>query len=104
MPLESGKWPHNGRLRETLPRSSRPTIVFVHNYGGNRDSSIAHQDLMLTLGYNCFSFDLKTRLKDARIPDWADELETVLNALEGEKIIFTLSFPSVTVPTLLGRG
>lgn len=98
------EWPSNGRMRETLPRSSKPTVVFVHNYAGNRDSSTQHQDMVLTMGFNCFSFDMTTRLKDAKISDWATELGSILDAIEGDKILYTFSFPSVSVPTLLARG
>lgn len=104
MSSDKSQWPGNGRWRETIPPSCKPAIVFIHQYGGNRSSTHRHQDMVLDFGYNCFSFNLNTRLKETKIPDWADALEEALDAVEGPKILYSFSFPSVSVPTLLARG
>ncbi|MBX3020803.1 MAG: hypothetical protein KF799_03940 [Bdellovibrionales bacterium] len=97
------EWPGNGLFREAKT-ASPATVVFVHQYAGNRDSSRQHQDMVLAMGFNSFSFNLTPRLRDASIPIWADELGAVLDAVEGPKILYSFSFPSVSVPTLLARA
>lgn len=102
MNAEKKQWPGGGRFREAIPKSFKPTIVFIHQYGGNADTSHRHQDMVLDMGYNCFSFRLTPRIRDAGIEGWAEELREVLDAIEGPKIIYSFSFPSVSVPALLG--
>lgn len=78
-------------------------MVFLHQFGGNRESSYRHQDMVLDMGHNSFAFDLRPGATKTSIDDWARDLKRVLDSLQGDKILYTFSFPSVAVPALLGR-
>ena len=94
------------------------TVVFIHHYGGNRSTSRRHQRLMRGLGFDVMAFELSHNeipewrglrpkhlplKKGGPIAAWVTELEAVLDRIPGPKIIFSFSFPSVTVPALLGQ-
>ena len=98
------EWPGDGRLREALPRSFRPTIVFIHNYGGNRSSTHRHQDMVLDMGYNCFAFQLSRGFGRGTIAAYISELREVLDTLPGDKIIYSFSFPSVAAAAVIAGG
>ncbi|MGE0528815.1 MAG: alpha/beta fold hydrolase [Bdellovibrionales bacterium] len=106
-------WPCNGRLRHARDKRFAATVVFIHHFGGNRSSTRRHQDMVLDMGLDCFSFDLSfnrtpkwtllNSLSENALESWTRELELVLNALPGDKILYSFSFPSTSVPTLLAR-
>jgi len=73
------------------------TIVFTHHFGGSHATTKRHQDFVNDLGFDCVSFDLNC----AKIPVyktffqvWREEIHGVLNAVPGNKIIFSFSSPS----------
>jgi pimeloyl-ACP methyl ester carboxylesterase len=114
---ESGSAPGQGRLRRAPDKRFAPTVVFLHHFGGNRGTTRRHQDMVLEMGFDCYSFNLSANViptfeglrprhleafRRGVIEHWAAELAAVLDGLEGRKILFSFSFPSVTVPALLG--
>lgn len=110
-----------GEFRPSQNKRFEPVVVFVHHFGGRHSSSLRHQNMMLKMGFDCYAFDLSfneppnqinlpaavQRLVQARresvIEVWRQELKTALDQIDRAKIIFSFSFPSVTVPALLAE-
>ena len=95
------------------------TVVFVHHFGGNQKATLKHQRLMREFGFAVHAIDLpRSEIPTWRgrwphfmyldskrtVREWSEELERALDAISGPKIVFTFSFPSVTVPALLARS
>lgn len=109
-------YPFEGHLRKAPVKAFEPTIIFIHNFGGTHATTRRYQEMVNTMGFDCFSFTLglcsiplsteqkKAALREGMIDRWTKELEIVLEAIEGPKIMYTFSFPSVTVPALLYRS
>jgi hypothetical protein len=90
-------------------RKFEPIIVFVHQYGGRKESVRAHQKFVGELGFDSVAFDLSLRdlrailhrlplthhFKLGIVPLWTEEIHQVLSALPGPKILYSFSFPSV---------
>lgn len=110
--------PFDGELFAAPSKKFKETIVFVHHFGGNKKSTRRHQDILLQAGYDCVTFNLyyhsfsgkmtfKKRLKSMFrhflsgrrnfIHQWTHELSTILDLIPGDKILFSLSSPSVSV-------
>lgn len=115
------EWPCGGRMNYAPDRRFKATVVFVHNFGGNRSSTKYHQDFVSQLGFNHFSFNLSAMaspregwrsvkeqaavaLREGVVERWTRELEWVLESVEGPKILYSFSFPSVSLPSLLARS
>ena len=102
-------WPADGRLTKATDDPRGVTVVFLHHFGGKRSSTRRHQDLVLALGFDAYAYTLKrvdgdfAPFRADLIRAWADELRTVLDAIPGPKILFSLSFPSMAVACLLGE-
>lgn len=93
--------------RPSANRRFEETVVFVHHFGGTRLSSKRHQDFVNELGFDCVAFDLpyqnpkrfpksKQTLRDLARGfrhAWADQIEEVLDSIEGPKILFSFSMP-----------
>lgn len=86
----------------------RETIVFVHHFGGSRRTVLRHIKLANMLGFDCVRFDLMfndlslrqrlpitSNLKFGAAHVWIDQIESILNALPGRKILYTFSMPSL---------
>jgi pimeloyl-ACP methyl ester carboxylesterase len=97
-------WPSNGQYRETIPPSFKPTVVFIHNYGGNRTTTHRYQDMVLDMGYNCFSFDLVRGFGYGTVHTYISQLREVLETVPGPKIVYSFSFPSVSAAAVLAEG
>lgn len=109
--MRPSKLPFDGIHRSAEKRRAA-TVVFIHHFGGHRNSSRKHQDFVLSLGFDTVSFNLTHCAKlseamkgNAFLPDlWAEELKQVLDAVEGPKILYSFSFPSAAALWLIGRG
>jgi hypothetical protein len=100
--------PHEGEYRSAPDKKHAPTIVFVHQYGGRKESVRAHQDFVSELGFDSVTFNLSLRdlksltqrlpitheLKIGIVPVWTEEIHQILSALPGPKILYSFSFPS----------
>ncbi len=95
----------------------KPTILFVHHWGGQRSSSRPYMDFVSSLGFKSASFSQsfhskKTlRLRSNIFPDvfkglryvWAQEIHEMLDAIEGDKIIYSFSHPSTAALKVIGE-
>jgi uncharacterized protein len=87
---------------------NRPTVVLIHHMWGNHHILQRHVQLFHELGYNCATFNIY-RASTIRDPHpfrfhhnfqsmhqlWAEQVKDVLDSLEGKKIIFAMSGPSI---------
>lgn len=110
-------------LRHSDNKKFQETIVFVHHFGGNKHTTLRHQDLVLKLGFDCVSFDLyqshdakkitsaqriKRQIDHLRtlhksfVTTWVQELDAVLDQIEGPKILYTFSSPSSSAAGVIG--
>jgi pimeloyl-ACP methyl ester carboxylesterase len=101
------KLPFDAELNAAKDRKFKETVVLVHNFGGSRRTVVRHARLLNDLGFDCVRFDLifhqaKPQNKLPITADlrfgvrhvWANQIESLLNAIPGKKIIFTFSMPS----------
>lgn len=121
----SDKLPHDGELLVSPSRKFKETVIFVHHFGGHKRSTKRHQEILLQAGYNCVTFNLyynsfagkmtlRKRLKNmldhfisrrkSFICQWTNELSNILDQVPGDKIIFSLSSPSVSVASSMASG
>ncbi len=98
--------PFEGELFPSFQKRFLETIVIVPFYGAHKKALSRHREFLNELGYDVVLFNLKNTLKDTqgRILSerktigfksiWADQIETILDLIEGPKIIFSFSNPS----------
>lgn len=106
--LEWSKSPH--------PRW-KGTLVFVPFYGAQRSSLRRHIEWVNELGYHAVIFDLKKESRSLNLSEsyfslqagfgmkhvWADQIERVLNAVPGPKVIYAFSNPSASAMEAIVR-
>ncbi len=99
--------PFDAELMPAKNRKFEETVVLVHNFGGSRRTVLRHARLLNDLGFDCVRFDLifhqaKPQQKLPITADlrfgvrhvWANQIESLLNAISGRKILYTFSMPS----------
>ncbi len=103
----SEKLPFDAELMRARDRRFEDTVVFVHHFGGSRRTVLRHLRLVNDLGFDGVRFDLifnKTRPQD-QLPItgdfrfgvrhvWSGQIESILNAIPGRKILYSFSLPS----------
>ncbi len=107
--------PFNGQIIPAHKKKYNETIVFVPFYRGNRLILQRHIEMVKELGFNSLYFDLKSDLEglgDLPISSnlkwgikhiWADQVESILNACQGPKIIYTFSYPASAAIEAIAR-
>lgn len=104
--------------RPAIQKKFNIVVVFVHNFGGNRNSMNKHVELVNQLGFDAVTFDLPfSSFKDlARIKLpigtdgrfglrhlWADKIDEVLGSIPQKKIICSFSYPSISALMSISR-
>ena len=100
-------FPFDAELMPAKNRRYFETVVLVHHFGGSRRTVLRHARLLNDLGFDCLRFDLifhhskpqknlpiTADLKFGVRHVWSDQIESILNALPGRKILYTFSMPS----------
>ena len=100
-------FPGDGHISSSPNRKFEELIVFVHFFGGRKVHMRRHVDFVNKLGFDAITFNLSfsekfwiKRLPISRQNDfglryiWGDEIEDVLNAAPGPKIVFAFSNPA----------
>lgn len=108
--------PHGGEWIKSPNRRFEEPIIFVPFFGAKRTQLRRHVDLVGALGYDCIQFDVSfdrrwllkkipfSRSKKIGLKHlWSDEIEDVLNAVSGPKILFCFSNPSSSAIEALAR-
>lgn len=98
-------------LRMASPLPMTATVVLIHNMWGNHRILHRHVQLFNELGYNCVTFNLY-RASSIKDPHpfgffgflknlqfmhqvWVEQVQDVLDSIEGQKIIFAMSGPAI---------
>lgn len=97
-------------------RRHRETVVFVHNYGGSKRSVLRHVRMINGFGYDaiCFNLDFNSIRPHERLPItgdlrfgarhiWTQQIEAILNATPGPKIVYSFSMPSNSALEAIAR-
>jgi pimeloyl-ACP methyl ester carboxylesterase len=99
--------PYDAEFVPSTKRRFHETIVFVHNFGGGKKSVARHLRFVNDLGFDAVRFDLVFNgFKFHGLPInkkrefgvrhlWSEEIEAVLNAIPGRKIVYSFSMPSL---------
>lgn len=108
--------PHQGRWLHATQKQFAESIIFVHPFGGSRSSVKHHQEFVAALGFDSVAFNLTPTKKSAfttiRLLDdllsnkrkrWATDITDILNVVKGPKIVFSLSFPSISAAMAIGE-
>jgi pimeloyl-ACP methyl ester carboxylesterase len=99
--------PFDGEMARAPERRFQETIVFVHHFGGDRRTTLRHRKFVNKLGFDAVSFTLNFNhfnpAKGLPISGdlafgarhlWTEQIEAILNALPGRKMIYSFSMPS----------
>jgi hypothetical protein len=96
-------------------KNFQETVVLVPFFGARRKSLQRHSDFLNELGFDCVDIVLKdswqemasnvisSRSKFGLKHVWADQVEGVLNAIPGNKILFSFSNPSASAIEAIAR-
>lgn len=107
-------YPFEGEMFPAKERKFQETVFFVHFYDGTKRQLHRHIELVNSLGYDAFAFHLENRFSVFRPPVstdghfgfkhfYADQIELLLNRINGRKIVFAFSNPSGGAIEALGR-
>lgn len=101
--------PHWGEFHPSKQKKHKELVVLIHNYGSRGRHLRRYAAWMNELGFDAVTFDLSQQAEGLMkvLPFdrqgryglrhiWADEISDILNAFKQDKIIFSLSFPSVS--------
>lgn len=98
-------YPFDGEIFPAKEKKFRETVFFVHFYDGSKQKLRRHIEMVNGFGYDAFAFNLETRFSLWRPPFsadgsfgykhvYADQIELLLNALPGPKIVYSFSNPT----------
>lgn len=108
--------PFDAELVRAKNRRFDETVVFVHHFGGSRRTVLRHVRMVNDLGYDAIRFDLifHKNKPNEQLPItgdlhwgvryvWANQLESILNAIPGRKIIYAFSMPAASAIQAIAR-
>jgi pimeloyl-ACP methyl ester carboxylesterase len=108
--------PYGGELVPADKKLREETIVFVHHFGGSPRTVTRHLDLVNSLGFDAVRFNLlfndvkpmtrlpiTANLRFGARHVWAEQIESILNAIPGRKILYSFSMPSAAALDALAR-
>jgi hypothetical protein len=107
--LAKSEFPFEGEFYLSKNKRYNELIFFVHFYEGSKRELIRHIKMVNELGFDAFAFQLNGTAKDLfkRLPITADgamgvkhvyaaQIEKLLNAIPGNKIVYAFSNPSAS--------
>lgn len=111
------EFPFDGEFFLSNNKKFEELIFFVHFYEGSKKHILRHFRLVNKLGFDAFAFHLKGTHRDLasfKLPIsakgafgakhiYADQIETLLNLIPGNKIIFSFSNPSAAAIEAMAR-
>lgn len=104
----------DGVYSKAQNRAFEEVVFFVHFYEGNRRLLKRHIDLVNTLGFDAYAFNLRDDFSVWRPPfsttgkfgykhAYADQIEKLLNDVPGKKIVFSFSNPTAAAIEAMSR-
>jgi len=109
------KLPWNGELHSAAHKKFKETIIIVPFFEAHKTSLLKHIDFLNELGFNVISFNLKkaprslsgtffsSTVEFGIKHIWADQIESILNSIAGDKIVFSFSNPSASAIEAVAR-
>lgn len=115
--LAKEKFPNQGEFFFARERTREELIFFVPFYDGVKKQLLRHIRMVNQLGFDAFAFELKGNLEDVlhlKFPvtsggkfgvkhAYADQIEFLLNALPGKKIVYAFSNPCASAIEAMAR-
>ena len=109
--------PFDGEFFLAREKKFEELIFFVHFFEGSKKQLLRHIKLVNSWGFDAFAFQLRgdhTDLRSLKLPIsakggfglkhiYADQIETLLNLIPGQKIIFSFSNPSASAIEAMAR-
>jgi pimeloyl-ACP methyl ester carboxylesterase len=108
--------PFDGELHTADSPKFKETIIFVHHFGGGKKTVLRHAAMVNEFGFNFVRFTLSFNqalpskllpinadLKFGARHLWCDQIESILNAVPGKKIIYSFSMPSNSALEAIAR-
>lgn len=108
--------PHHGTWHYAQDQKFEETIVFVHFFGGSPKLLRRHVELVNNMGFNAVTFQLvfnelkvpmalpiSSKMDFGIFAIWRDQIEAVLNAISGNKIVFSFSNPCFSALCAIGE-
>jgi pimeloyl-ACP methyl ester carboxylesterase len=97
--------PYEAEIQLAKEKKFEETIIFVHHFGGDKRTVLRHVRLVNELGFDCVRFNLKFNMNPNNISAfgdfkiglrsvWAGQIQDILNAITGKKILYSFSMPS----------
>ena len=113
----STELPFDGEFFFSRTKRFEELIFFVHFYEGSKRQILRHIKMVNELGFDAFAFNLKgdlNELKKLNLPvsptgkfglkhAYADQIEKLLNEIDGKKIMYTFSNPSAAAIESMAR-
>jgi hypothetical protein len=113
----STELPFDGEFFFSRTKRFEELIFFVHFYEGSKRQILRHIKMVNELGFDAFAFNLKgdlNELKKFNLPvsptgkfglkhAYADQIEKLLNEIDGKKIMYTFSNPSAAAMEAMAR-
>ncbi|MCB0368686.1 MAG: hypothetical protein KDD45_04370, partial [Bdellovibrionales bacterium] len=105
--MDESKLPYQAKRYLSKHKTFSEIIVFVHFYEGSAALIKRHVQLVNSMGFDAVAFDLLPSSSILRNPlskrkylgikhIWADQIESILNAIPEKKILFSFSNPSAS--------
>lgn len=100
--------PYNGKIIRAPTKRFRETIIFVPFFGADQKNLQRHAEFVGEVGFDCVQFDLNddwgfsmknfisSKGEFGLKHIWADQIEEILNLIQGPKILYTFSNPSAS--------
>jgi hypothetical protein len=115
--LAKKKFPNKGEFFFARERKHEELIFFVPFYGGVKKQLLRHIRMVNKMGYDAFAFELEgdlTSVFQLKLPitsngkfgvkhQYANQIEFLLNALPGQKIVFSFSNPCASAIEAMAR-
>lgn len=106
--MSATELPFDAQLMPAPQKRFRETIVFVHHFGGSQRTVLRHIKLVNTLGFDAVRFNLAfnelklgqtlpiaSNLRFGATYVWTEQIEAILNAVPGHKVLYSFSMPSL---------
>lgn len=113
---KNSELPFNGEFFFSRNKKFKETVFFVHFYDGSKRNLLRHIRLVNELGFDAFAFNLEGTHKNTwnlKLVSplhkfgmkhmYASQIESLLNLVAGQKIIFSFSNPSASAIEAIAR-
>ncbi|GIL16609.1 MAG: hypothetical protein BroJett040_03600 [Oligoflexia bacterium] len=115
--LKEKLYPFGGELHISPDKKFSETVLIVPFYGAKKPSLARHVNFLAELGYDVVIFNLQREPRNWKLINhlfssemqlglkhiWADQIQAMLNAIPGRKIVYAFSNPSASAIEAIAR-